>query len=54
MVIKAQTLMISEFFNVFSMMDLNTLGAKIIGNPNATIKNDVQSNNNCGKLNIRK
>lgn len=52
-VMKARTLMMSEFFSVFSMMDLNVLGAKSNGKPTTKIKNAVRSRSSCGKSNMR-
>ena len=47
-VINPRILTISEFFNVFSIINLNVLGANSIGNPTTNIKNAVRSNNNFG------
>jgi len=46
---KAQTLTISVFLSVFSMIDLNVFGAINIGNPITNIKNVVRSKRRCGK-----
>lgn len=52
-VINARILMMSRFFKVFSIIDLNVFGVKIIGNPNATIKKAVRSNKSSGNVNMR-
>ncbi len=43
----------SKFFKVLSMIVLNALGTKSIGNPNARMKNDVRSKRSSGKVNMR-
>jgi|GEM_PF-6238629 len=53
-VINARILIMSKFLRVLSTMDLNTLGAKIIGNQNARIKNAVRSKRSCGNVNMGK
>ena len=49
MVMNAQILTTSRFFKVFSIIDLNVFGVKIIGNPNATIKKAVHNKSSSGK-----